>query len=93
MDFPFFDRHGEPVLWDRRRLLGRRSNDGRLSWGHKDIPGFLLMAAMFLLLTAAFFYIWANQTSVAQRDVSPSELDVAISASPGALPSGDALKE
>jgi hypothetical protein len=55
-NFPFIDSKGEPVLWERRNISGRRRTDLKTHWSRKDIPGLLLMGILFILLTAALLY-------------------------------------
>lgn len=53
------DSHGEVVLWERRRPGGRRKGDAH--WlSRKDIPGFLLMGFLFLVLSLSMAYLWRS---------------------------------
>lgn len=59
-NFPFFDGHGEPVLWERRSKYGRRRTDFKHRWTRKDIPGFALMGILFVILALTLFWLWKN---------------------------------
>ncbi len=55
--FPLIDSNGEPVLWDRRKLAGRRKSDRKPLWSRKDLPGFVLMGILFISLVVAVWYL------------------------------------
>lgn len=60
VNFPFIDSHGEPVLWERRSKYGRRKADYKSRWTRKDIPGFVTMGILFIVLTLISFWMWAS---------------------------------
>ena len=64
MRFPFFDRTGQIVLWDRRRQSGRRKAEDRTTLSKKDLPGFVLMAVMFIVLSLGVLYLWISKPLV-----------------------------
>ncbi|MEA3413755.1 MAG: hypothetical protein U9R74_19820 [Pseudomonadota bacterium] len=57
---PLFDSAGQPVLWDRRRVSGRRNADATGHWNRDDVPGFLLMLLMFVILGSGMLSMWAT---------------------------------
>ena len=61
MKFPFFDRYGQIVLWDRRQRTGRRKADEGAGWSKKDLPGIILMAVMFIVLSLGLIYFWKSK--------------------------------
>jgi hypothetical protein len=61
--FPFIDSRGEPVLWERRSINGRRRTDLKTFWSRKDIPGLVLMGILFILLTVALLY-WRMNSEI-----------------------------
>jgi len=56
--YPFLDRSGEVVLWDRRRSRGRRSVDPGTSWDRHDLPGLLIVTGLFVLLSLGVWALW-----------------------------------
>lgn len=60
VNFPFFDSHGEPVLWERRSEYGRRKADCKRRWSRKDIPGFITMGGFFFILTLISYWLWSS---------------------------------
>lgn len=60
VNFPFFDGHGEPVLWERRSKYGRRKADYMQRWIRKDIPGFITMGILFVILAFASYWLWVS---------------------------------
>ena len=64
MRFPFFDRYGQFVLWDRRKQSGRRKVDETKGWSKNDLPGFVLMAVMFVVLSLGVLYLWMSKPLV-----------------------------
>jgi len=69
MRFPFFDRTGQIVLWDRRKQFGRRKAEDRTTWGKKDLPGLVLMAVMFIVLSLGVLYLWISKPLLSTQDV------------------------
>ncbi len=55
--FPLIDSDGNLVLWDRRRSAGRRRTDRLPLFTRADVPGFLLMGLMFVLLVLGVYAI------------------------------------
>ncbi len=62
--FPFFDRNGEAVLWDRRKASGRRRSDESSVWSRRDLPGFLFMGGLFIILLLGLAFVWAHRDTV-----------------------------
>ncbi len=58
--FPLFDSNGEPVIWNRRKTVGRRKTDRKPLWNRKDLPGLALMGIMFVGLMLAVWYLKTN---------------------------------
>ena len=67
MKFPFFDRSGQIVLWDRRKQSGRRKAEDKVGWSKKDLPGFVLMAVMFVVLSLGVFYLWMSKPVISPQ--------------------------
>ena len=67
MKFPFFDRYGQIVLWDRRQRDGRRKADEGTGWSKKDLPGFILMAVMLIVLSLGLMYFWKSKPSLSTQ--------------------------
>jgi hypothetical protein len=55
--FPLIDSDGNLVLWDRRRSTGRRRSDRPALFTRADLPGFLLMGVMFVLLALGVYVL------------------------------------
>jgi hypothetical protein len=62
--FPFFDQNGEAVLWDRRRASGRRRSDKTHIWSRRDLPGFLFMGGLFVILLLGLAFVWTHRDTV-----------------------------
>lgn len=59
MNYPFMDRNGEVVLWDRRKIEGRRSSDVLAHWNsRRDLPGLLVILILFVVLTLGIVSLW-----------------------------------
>jgi polyferredoxin len=69
MRFPFFDRYGQIVLWDRRQRSGRRKVDETTRWSKKDLPGFILMTVMFVVLSLGVLYLWINKPTLSTQGI------------------------
>lgn len=58
--FPLFDSDGEPVIWNRRKTVGRRKSDRKPLWNRDDLAGLALMGIMLVILVLAVWYLWMN---------------------------------
>ena len=83
MRFPFFDRYGQIVLWDRRKQSGRRKADERKPWSKKDLPGFILMAVMFVVLSLGLVYLWISKPVFAAQGITHGRAVYAQAVVPG----------